>query len=174
MKLRTIITLLLFLAAALLWHRGRQGADVLAFFAGSGKISAAASWRGEILFTFTNIPFGQERAYTLASARIQDADMAAIAAELLSPPRIQRERFGFSIAYGEKDTFGITGGKFYAVGVPHWFIMLLCLFGFAPPMRRAWIMRQRRKRGLCLQCGYDIRASTDRCPECGAPILARA
>ena len=50
----------------------------------------------------------------------------------------------------------------------HW--MLVILFALAPiywllgPWRR---QEKRRKLGLCLNCGYDLRASPQRCPECG-------
>ena len=51
--------------------------------------------------------------------------------------------------------------------IPYWLIVLLCSgFGWWIG-RRARVVRQRRRRGLCVACGYDVRATPSRCPECG-------
>jgi hypothetical protein len=56
------------------------------------------------------------------------------------------------------------------VGVPHWFPLLFTLVLPAVWLRAFRRRRYRRRNGLCPVCGYDLRASTDRCPECGTPI----
>jgi hypothetical protein len=38
-------------------------------------------------------------------------------------------------------------------------------------LRRPNVRDAREAAGLCTQCGYDLRASEDRCPECNARIL---
>jgi hypothetical protein len=62
----------------------------------------------------------------------------------------------------------------WVLGVPHWFVLSLLLLAPA-----AWIDRFRKRRraarlGLCRSCGYDLRASPDRCPECGTAGPAHA
>ncbi len=53
------------------------------------------------------------------------------------------------------------------VNLPFWIPILVfgpsLAFLYLPVRRR----RKRKKLGLCLKCGYDLRASKDRCPECG-------
>lgn len=50
-----------------------------------------------------------------------------------------------------------------------WYGVAVFVFALLPVVRisRYWIRRGRMKPGCCAVCGYDLRASTARCPECG-------
>ncbi len=56
---------------------------------------------------------------------------------------------------------------------PHW--SLLLALAILPTLRGWQLLRARQRRGenLCSQCGYDLRATPQRCPECGALPAAR-
>jgi hypothetical protein len=58
--------------------------------------------------------------------------------------------------------------SFTTVEIPWW--SLLLLFSLWPALNRIARLRHRAKqrRGLCPACGYDLRATPERCPECGA------
>ncbi|HEY7089011.1 MAG TPA: hypothetical protein VH518_13030 [Tepidisphaeraceae bacterium] len=63
---------------------------------------------------------------------------------------------------------GSVPGTKTIVFIPHWLLALV--FAVCPSW---WLLRERRRRaalravGRCKTCGYDLRATPDRCPECG-------
>jgi hypothetical protein len=70
----------------------------------------------------------------------------------------------------------ITSGgmRRYNLVVPFWFLTAVWL---VPPL--LWVarrnkIRRRRRNNLCVTCGYDLRASSGRCPECGTALRAEA
>lgn len=56
-----------------------------------------------------------------------------------------------------------------SIAVPLWFVFVITAVLPAVSITRG-VRRWRRSRvpGLCSACGYDLRASPERCPECGA------
>jgi hypothetical protein len=77
--------------------------------------------------------------------------------------------FGFELTAGPY-TDGFSVWRVVAVAIPCWFAVVVlaawpghCLILMT---RERW----RKRSGLCAGCGYDLRASKERCPECGTPF----
>ena len=100
------------------------------------------------------------------SVRVGGGDLAQLKYGHLP---FEREFGGF--AYGgttERHGAVVLTGREYAA--PAWFVLLALAVG--PAVRICGALKRRRARdraarGACVSCGYDLRASPDRCPECG-------
>ena len=66
-------------------------------------------------------------------------------------------------------TFGRNRGA-VALAVPTWVVVLITLIFPLRDVLRMVTVHRRRAKGLCALCGYDLRHSVDRCPECGTVI----
>lgn len=63
-------------------------------------------------------------------------------------------------------------GSWWLVSLPHWFLV-----GLSALLPARWLVLKRRAlrrqgAGLCENCGYDLRATPGRCPECGREVKA--
>ena len=176
LNLLTALSLLLCVAACVLWVRGYVVNDVLWGDKATAVMPPAIdrrmftveSGRGSLLFhtgriitADPRISAGPPTGRWLVQTR--SAPLKSV------PARQMRHRWlGFAFDSGHFRDPLTTSSSVIAV-IPYWFIALCAAI---PPavyvrLRSAARRRLRASRGECLRCGYDLRASPERCPECG-------
>ncbi|MCU1274589.1 MAG: hypothetical protein JWO48_2020 [Bryobacterales bacterium] len=79
--------------------------------------------------------------------------------------------FGFDITTGvpgNPKAPEYVASPFVKIIVPYWFIVLITIVLPVYWIKRQVVARRRLRVGLCRVCSYNLRATPDRCPECGA------
>ena len=163
----TAVSLLACVAVAVLWVRSYQWRDGVSFGA---HWSAFTRYGRLVLWAdFNDIPHGAAARPLVRGIHRRQSDRGT---NLMDRPDYGFAGFGFK-RHGWADQPKPT--RMFVV--PMWFVASATAL---PPA--LWLLGVYRRRaaaarrasGRCAACGYDLRATPGRCPECGAVAPARA
>ena len=142
--LMAALSLIVCMASIVLWKRSYQATDIMDTPIGEHREVGFVTWSGRVRIVYAmseKSPFWTE--WSVQSSVVD---------QMHQPFDVEQE-----------------DGNIYirAITLPFWFLVLITV-----PIPAVEIARRIRKRklgiGQCTSCGYDLRASPDRCPECGA------
>ena len=152
-------SLVLCVAVGVLWVRSHWDQDELVQIR-PGRVAVLQSSRGKIGLNVVTSPefdkMGPRSQFSIYAPRDLVRQYAVPGSHTFG---------GFVVAWTPPDQWKRSH---HNVLLPNWFVAGTAL---VPALLwiRAWrVPRRRREAGLCPACGYDLRASPDRCPECGA------
>jgi hypothetical protein len=157
------VSLLLFVAVVVMWVRSYRTKDA---YSGSDgfRMQALVSHRGWMSWSVQHVSQqGQSWPWQWIS---DHADRAAVA-EITLPSWQQRLGIGWE---NYSDPGGANGGLNFRFSARYLaYRILAAVFVLLPAV---WTVRMLRRthapsRGHCATCGYDLRATPGRCPECG-------
>jgi hypothetical protein len=169
LNLLTAVSLLLCVVVCVMWVRSRFASDWINYArlsrAGDRMIcremeflwargTGVAQWRR---FDFEQDVSQFEWGWTFGSAEPEPG---------LSGVDLSRAVLGFRWSSGKHPS-----DSHVALVFPLWAAVLL--LATLPAVRLYRRVRGPTKKGLCPRCGYDLRATPDRCPECGCPTAKR-
>ena len=149
---------------ALVWQRWHNDAGTY-----RGTFRTLSSGRGVIGIDFTDLT----TAFPSSGSTAPEFEWTRTdASQFLLPHETFWNRIGFGYVSSSQGTPGLNNSTVTtrAYWLPYW---LVVLFASAAPLRALFMIgsrARRRRRGCCARCGYDVRFSEGRCPECGSPL----
>jgi hypothetical protein len=190
LNLLMVLSLLMFVATCVLWVRSFIRSDMagwITFEGGHYDGHVCESWAssnvGEVVlsrrhrwFHYTDGPPAQYSPWPLSWFTHPADETLKVRHSATARPPHGVYFAGFSAGRYESNNSSAGGWareRQTVVSVPHWFLAAVLL---APAAKRATdaarAARRRRLASLrrCGRCGYDLRATPKRCPECGSPV----
>ncbi|MFI5379660.1 MAG: hypothetical protein ACHRHE_10210 [Tepidisphaerales bacterium] len=77
--------------------------------------------------------------------------------------------FGRTVSVSTQDPSHVTTD----IHIPCWAVLPVAAIPAAwgaTVIYGQWLLQYRRRKGFCCRCGYDLRATANRCPECGTAV----
>ena len=193
MRIRRVATTMAVTAvlfAAVAWPSSYRRAVAVAAFGPGGRPAVVCAASGSFHLFVSNVPTGPSTAWTVdartetpqRSAELHDELILAadvhLGDRIVTPTTRPAMSTGLPVsdvvpnplrlsAGGGCDVLGQPGTWYAYASAPAWIVVPVLAI---VPVRdgRRWVLRRRRARaGRCLGCGYDLRQSPRRCPECG-------
>jgi hypothetical protein len=171
-----VIAAALLVGVVALWVRSYRTADVLMWQrwhddGGTyrGTFRTVSSGRGVVGIDFTDLTTAFPSS---SSAEPKFEWTRTDASEFLLPRETFWNRIGIGYVSSSQRTPGLENSTVTtrAYWAPYW---LAAVAASVLPLRALamiGVRARRRRRGRCARCGYDVRFSEERCPECGRPL----
>ena len=172
LNLLTALSLLLFVAVCVMWVRSYFAADQIGVANARAYVRCAAIHGGSLFVCSTNDAHRQpDRRWQVRTVKPDvfaptAADLRTMGAERWSVAGI------IHFARDRVKSPSLSGAGYTLLVVPLW--LPAAASGCFAIAAGALVFRTRRRTrtGRCAACGYDLRATPARCPECGLPAPA--
>jgi hypothetical protein len=186
----TVVSLVLSVATAALWVRSRNHLDTLTLrLSSEWSLSASTASKQALRLTLLQDqrePIARVNRSSVWTVLRSDQERMWLVILINNPINFDSGQYeGRWVVTGRSQKYYSPGPvdalnweyRYWALHVPYW--CLSASFAALPASRmvsnafRRRTRRRRRKAGRCPSCNYDLRATPDRCPECGT-IPAKA
>ncbi|HEY7087300.1 MAG TPA: hypothetical protein VH518_04375 [Tepidisphaeraceae bacterium] len=177
-NLAVVLSLLLFLATTVLWLRGHFVQDVISFTRGQDRfIRLHMKENGLVIASISPWPRREPLTWRWDWTGRQGYGVPVMFDVKTMTSGTVVPGISYNIGTGTVNDPALAGNAATVVRakvlVIVWLWPLVITLALAVPLTamvvRRWVIRRKRSaNGLCLVCGYDLRASPGRCPECGA------
>ena len=170
-----VLSLMLCMATVGLWVRSYWRQDQIAFFPKPSSTCFLGDWRGRVELTRQYVSPAVPSGWGASTSNFGTVGEFkqtgwVRGGSSFDPHFIAPHAFYFghteNLGYAIISSMRITQ-SFDIWALPFWLIALA--FAMTPAFLGLSTLRnsRRSRRGLCASCGYDLRATPDRCPECG-------
>jgi hypothetical protein len=168
--MKRLVTPILIIALLLaVYLRSRRHLDGLVIMTPWTCVAFSSFERGVMLGIFNlDLTGGHRFVPRLFTQSVEPGDDIPAINDLRDSLDHKFDHAGLLIGSGRCES--LSGNPSFAIlKVPQWLAGIVAIALLWRPIRVALIQHRRRRRGLCLACGYDLRdIQSDRCPECGA------